>query len=161
IEAARTALAWEDIEDDEATVKRLDDVQKRRLKTASDRAERDLCEAVWRTYKNVHLLGKDNQLKEIDLGNINSSMAKSLAELIVNRLVQDDELTPGGGAAKLAKYWPPAMEAWSTKAARDAFYSSPTLPRLLDQNLLQRAIVDGVAQGLIAYAGKDAEGRFR
>jgi hypothetical protein len=160
VEAARTALAWEDIADDEPTMKRLDDAQKRQLNTASQRAVRDLREAVWRTYKNIVLLGKDNQLKVIDLGHINSSMATSLVELIVNQLVRDDEITPGVGAAKLVKYWP-AMEAWSTKAARDAFYSSPALPRLLDANLLKRAIVDGVAQGLLAYAGKDAEGRFR
>ena len=142
-------------------MKRLDDVQKRQLRTASDRAGRDLSEAVWRTYKNIVLLGKDNQLKEIDLGHVNSSMATSLVELIVNQLLRDDEITPGVGPAKLVRYWPPAMEAWSTKAARDAFYSSPTLPRLLDPNALKRAIVDGVAQGLLAYAGRDAEGRFR
>jgi hypothetical protein len=161
VEAARTALAWEDIADDEPTMKRLDDVQKRQLRTASDRAARDLREAVWRTYKNIVLLGKDNQLKVIDLGHINSSMATSLVELIVNQLLRDDEISPGVGPAKLVKYWPPAIEAWSTKAARDAFYSSPALPRLLDANLLKRAIVDGVAQGLLAYAGKDAEGLFR
>jgi hypothetical protein len=161
IEAARTALAWEEIGDDEQTMERLDEVQKRQLRTKSERAVRDLREAVWRTYKNIVLLGKDNQLKEVDLGHINSSMANTLVELIVNRLVRDDEITSGVGPAKLVKYWPPPIEAWPTKAARDAFYSSPALPRLLDPNALKRAIVDGVAQGLLAYAGKDAEGRFR
>ena len=72
----------------------------------------------------------------------------------------DDEIVTGVGPNKLVKYWPPAMEAWSTKAVRDAFYSSPALPRLLDPNSLRRTIVDGVAQGILGYAGKDAKSRF-
>jgi hypothetical protein len=51
------------------------------------------------------------------------------------------------------------MEAWSTKAVRDAFYASPALPRLLDADTLKRTIVDGVAQGDFAYAAKEG-GRF-
>ena len=49
---------------------------------------------------------------------------------------------------------------WSTKAARDAFYSSPALPRLLDPSVLKRTIADGVARGLFGYAIKDAQDRF-
>ena len=51
----------------------------------------------------------------IDLGQITSSMAGSLVELYVNELSRTDEITPGVGANKLLKYWPPALTEWSTK----------------------------------------------
>ena len=159
-EEAKKLLAYEDIQDDDETVKRLEESQRRQLSAGLKKAEREIKEAVWRTYHYLLLLGKDNAVKDINLGMINSSMATSLVEVILQRLRTDDEIAPGVGPNKLVKYWPPAMEAWSTKALRDAFYSSPALPRLLDPNSLRRTIVDGVAQGILAYAGKDAKGRF-
>src|SRR5205085_5349469 len=89
--------------------------------------------------------GQGNTLKVAELTQPNSSMANSLAELIINRLRADDEIADGVGAHRLVRYWPPALATWSTKAARDAFYSSPALPRLLDPNVLKRTIADGVA----------------
>lgn len=159
-EETRKLLAYEDIADDDETVKRLDESQRRQLRIGLERAGRDLKEAVWRTYHHVVLLGKDNTLKDINLGMINSSAAGSLVELILLRLRKDDEITEGVGPHKLVKYWPPALPVWSTKAMRDAFYASPALPRLLDPNNLRRTIVDGVAQSILAYAGKDKAGRL-
>ena len=157
---AKDLLAWEDIADDQTTVQRLDDNQTRQLKTGRDKAGRDLKEAIWRAYKYVVILGKDNALKEIDLGLVHSSMAGSMAEVIVNRLRMEDEITEAVGPNKLVRYWPPAMTEWSTKSVRDAFFSSPALPRLLDPNAIRRTIQDGVSQKILAYAGKNAEGRF-
>src|SRR5262249_45329361 len=48
-----------------------------------------------------------------------------------------------------------------TKAARDAFYSSPQLSRLINPEAIKRTISDGVTQGLLGYASKDAAGRVR
>ena len=101
-------------------------------------------------------MGKDNALQDIDLGLVNSSAAGTLAELYVNRLRERDEITDGVGANKLIKAWPPANKEWTTKAVRDAFFSSPSLPRLLNPNAIRRTIADGVNQKLIAYAGKSA-----
>ena len=72
-----------------------------------------------------------------------------------------EEITDGISPAKLIKYWPPALVEWSTKAVRDAFYSSPQLSRLLNPNSIKRTISDGVTQGLIACASKDATGRLK
>lgn len=156
---ARKLLAWEDVANDTETCKRLEDPQLDQLHAGAKKAVRDVREAVWRTYKHVVLLGRDNELKEIDLGLVHSSMAGSISDLILNRLQQDDEITTGVGPSKLVRYWPPSVTAWSTKAARDAFFSSPALPRLLDPNAIKRTIVDGVAQKVLAYARKDgAEG---
>ncbi len=65
---------------------KLDEAQQRQLGENVKRAERDLREAVWRTYKNVFLLGDDNQLRRIDLGLVHSSAASSLVELILQPL---------------------------------------------------------------------------
>ena len=160
-EATRDVLAWEAIEDDSDTRKQLDESQERLLKKNFGRAKADLKEAIWRSYRYLYLLGKDNKLRQIDLGQITSSMAGSLVELYTNELSRTDEITPGVGANKLLKYWPPALTEWSTKGVRDAFYSSPQLPRLLDADALKRTIVDGVSQGILGYATKDNSGKLK
>ncbi|HZW32476.1 MAG TPA: DUF499 domain-containing protein, partial [Isosphaeraceae bacterium] len=117
---ARKLLACEDICGDVETYKRLDDSQRKQLDTDTKKAARDLKEAVWRTYKHVVRLVKDNTLQEIDLGLVHSSAAGSLTELILNRLRSQDEITESVGPNKLIKSWPPALKEWTTKAARDA-----------------------------------------
>ena len=156
--AVRDILAWEEIEDDEETKKRLDDTQKKQLIRGVGRAKADLKEAIWRTYRRLYFLDKSNALQETDLGQITSSMASSLVELIINRLVKDDEVTDGVGANRLLKYWPPALDKWSTKGVRNAFYSSPALPRLLRSDSVKRTIADGVTQSLFGYAREDSSG---
>lgn len=160
-EATRDVLAWEAIEDDADTRKQLDEAQERLLKRNAGRAKGDLKESIWRAYRYLYLLGKDNKLRQIDLGQITSSMAGSLVELYVNELSRTDEITPGVGATKLLKYWPPALTEWSTKGVRDAFFSSPQLPRLLDADALKRTIADGVSQGTLGLATKEASGQFK
>jgi len=160
-EAARNALAWEDIDDDDDTKKRIDEGQKSLLSRNLKNAQRDLDEAIFRTYRHVYLLGKDNKLRPIDLGQITSSSAGSIVELILRELQRCEEITDGISPAKLIKYWPPALIEWSTKAVRDAFYSSPQLSRLLNPNSIKRTISDGVTQGLLACASKDASGRLK
>ena len=160
-EATRNLLAWEGIDDDEETKSRIDEAQKRLLARNLDRAEGDMKEAIWRAYRNLFLLGNDNKLRQIDLGQITSSMAKSLVELYLNELIRTDEITKGVGANKLVRYWPPALTEWSTKGVRDAFYSSPQLPRLLDGDAIKRTISDGVGQGTLGYASKDSHGKLQ
>jgi hypothetical protein len=153
-------LAWEEIEDDEETKQRLEDSQRKLLTHNLARVEKDLKEAIWRSYRHIYLLGKDNKLKEIDLGQITSSMGTSLVDVILNELVRTDELTAGVGTNRLIKYWPPAFSEWSTKAVRDAFYSSPLLPRLLKGDSIKRTIADGVRDKSLGYARRDAKGNL-
>ena len=160
-DATRDVLAWGAIEDDTDTRNQLDEAQERLLKRNLGRAKSDLKEAIWRTYRYIYLLGKDNKLQQIDLGQITSSMAGSLVELYVNELSRTDEITSGVGANKLLKYWPPALTEWSTKGVRDAFFSSPQLPRLLDADAIKRTIADGVSQGTLGYAVKQNSGQFK
>jgi hypothetical protein len=158
-QAARSLLAWEDINDDEDTKKTVDPAQIKLLERNLAAAKRDLDEAIFRSYSHVYLLGKDNQIRHIDLGQINSSSG-GMVELIVRELERCDELVDGVNAARLIKSWPGGMVEWSTKAVRDAFYSSPQLPRLKDGDSIKRTIADGVSSGALGYASKDASGQL-
>ena len=156
---ARKLLAWEDIESDKEGL-RLDTPQQKQLREARRRAGRDLKESVWRSYKKVLLLGRNNDWKEIDLGLVHSSAAENMVTLILSRLRQDDEVTEGVSPYTLLRNWP-AMTAWSTRAVRDAFFASPQLPRLLNPEALRRTIADGVSQKLLAYVGpKGDDGKY-
>lgn len=154
---ARKVLAWEDIADEDL---RLDELQQRLLAENVKKAQRDIGEIVWRTYKNVMLLGKDNAWKTVDLGLIHSSAADSLTALILGRLRQDGDLEEGVSPNFLVRNWPPAFKEWSTKAVRDAFFASPQFPRLLNPDAIKDTVVRGVENGMIAYVGKKADGTY-
>ncbi|MCI0388707.1 MAG: DUF499 domain-containing protein [Acidobacteria bacterium] len=160
-EDARKLLAWEDI-GNEATsgTLKLDDAQKKQLGESLKKAERDLAESVWRTYKNIVLLGKDNQLQETDLGLIHSSAAGSIVALIIDRLVNSQVIAQQINPKFLVRNWSPAFKEWSTKSVRDAFYASPQFPRLLNADAVKDAIARGVEGGFLAYVSKGTNGEY-
>lgn len=124
-------LAWEDINDDEDAQQGIDEGQLKLLERNLKNAQRDLDEAIFRSYKHLYWLGKDNKLRYLDLGSITSSAAGSLVEVYLQRLGSSaglDEIVDSVPARKLPNFWPAAQSEWSTKAVRDAFYSSPLLP---------------------------------
>jgi hypothetical protein len=156
--ASRELLAWEKIKEEENRLQ-LDDSQKIQVRENIQRAERDLKESVWWSYKNLALLGKDNNLALIDLGKINPSMSDSLVGLYISYLRQKDIITDRVSPTFLARNWP-ASEEWSTKAVRDAFFASPLFPRLFSQEAVKELISKGVSYGIFAYVGKSADGRY-
>jgi len=158
-EAARRLLAWEAIQGELPGIS-IDDLQRSQLAENIKKAKRDLKENVWRSYKNILLLGKDNQLRTIDLGLVHSSAAESLTQLILNQLRQADEIQPGVSPNFLVRNWPPAFKEWNTRSVRDAFYASPIFPRLLNPESVKETIARGVESGVLAYVGKSARGKY-
>jgi Protein of unknown function (DUF499) len=156
---ARKVLAWEDIADEEDDL-RLDEAQRRQLAENVKKAQRDAKEIVWRTYKNLMLLGMDNNWKTIDLGLVHSSAANSIVELILNRLRQDGDIEVAVSPNFISKHWPPAFKEWSTKSLRDAFFASPQFPRLINSESLKDTIARGVEIGLLGYVGKNPDGTY-
>ena len=156
---ARKVLAWEDIDDEKGEL-RLDEAQLRQLEENVKKARRDVKETVWRTYKNLVLLGKQGDWKTIDLGLVHSSAANSLTELIVERLRQDGDLESAISPDFLVRNWPPAFKEWSTKSARDMFFASPQFPRLLDPDSLKDTIARGVGNQILGYVGKKPDGTY-
>jgi hypothetical protein len=158
-EEARKALAWEDIQD-EADELQLDEGHRKQLSENLKKAQRDLKESVWRTYKNIGFLGKDNTLRVVDLGLVHSSAADSLVTFILTRLRQDGDVETNISPNFLARNWPPAFKEWSTQSVRDAFFASPQFPKLLNAEAVKETIARGVANGLLAYVGKTADGGY-
>jgi len=158
ISKSRELLAWEKIKEEESRLQ-LDDSQKIQVRENIQRAERDLRESVWWSYRNLALLGKDNNLMLIDLGKVNSSMSDSLVGLYMSHLRHTDLITETVSPTFLTRNWPASKE-WSTKAVRDAFFASPLFPRLLNQEAVKELISKGVSYGTFAYVGKSADGRY-
>jgi len=159
VEAARNLLAWEDIDADDEAKKHLDD-QMKTLERNLKRSASDLKESLFRSYRNLLLLGMDNKLKPIDLGQITSSSIEGgrITDLILRELLKRDEVSDGVGSSKLVRYWPPAFTEWSTKDVRDAFFASPSLPRLSNPDSIKRTIADGVSKGDLGYARRKSGG---
>jgi hypothetical protein len=149
---ARQFLAWQAIQDEEGS--NLDESQKQQLELNLKRAERDLKESVWRTYKYVLLLGKNNKIRIVDLGLVTSSAAESLPQLIINQLRQEGDIEEKISPRFLVRNWSDAFEEWSTKSVRDTFFASPKFPRLLQPDAVKEAIALGVRNGNLAYVGK-------
>jgi hypothetical protein len=74
--------------------------------------------------------------------------------LIISRLKQEGIVEESISPDFLVRNWPPALEEWSTKAVRDAFFASPSFPRLLDPEVLRNTIAEGVKTGKFGYVGK-------
>ena len=156
-EEARKLIAWEDIRDEGLS---LDETQSKQLDTNIRKARRDLTESVWRAYKNVMYLDKDNQIETMDLGLVTSSAAESMTKLILSALRQKDIVAKEVPPRYLIRNWPPAFTEWSTKAVRDAFFASPQFPRLLFSDTIKDTIARGVCDGLIAYVAKSSKGVY-
>jgi hypothetical protein len=90
-----------------------------------------------------------------------SSAADSPVNLILTRLRQDGDVEPEISPNYLVRNWPSALEEWSTKSVRDAFFASRLFPRLLDPDAVKSTISRGVEHGLLAYCGKVPGGGFK
>ncbi|HWA27561.1 MAG TPA: DUF499 domain-containing protein [Lacunisphaera sp.] len=157
-EEATKLLAWEDIQFEAADLK-YDEVQLEQLKDNISRAKRDLKEAIWRTYKHIVHLGRDNELKVTDLGLVTSS-AGSPVDLVIGRLQQEGDIEKAVSPNFLVRNWPPALPEWSTKNVRDAFFATPQFPRLLLPEEIRETIARGVTNGVFAYVSKRGDGHY-
>ncbi|MBN1482772.1 DUF499 domain-containing protein [candidate division KSB1 bacterium] len=154
---ARKIIAWEDIKEEGLN---LDEAQQLQLARSIKDAKRNLTESVWRSYKNVLYLGRDNQIETLDLGLVTSSSAETFTGLILSNLRQKDIVVKEVPARYLVRNWPPAFTEWSTRGVRDAFFASPQFPRLLDAETLKETIARGVTEGFIAYVLKSPNGSY-
>jgi hypothetical protein len=156
---ARKLLAWQDIQAEEDELL-LDQTQKRQLAENAKKAQRDLSESIWRSYKVLVLLDKENKLKPADLGLVHSSVADSVVTNIINRLRQQGDIEEGVSPNFLIRHWPPAFKEWSIRSVRDAFFASPQFPRLLNPDAIRDTIARGVTNGLLGYVGKAGDGQY-
>lgn len=159
VDAAKNILALESLEDDIERLQLKEDEQKD-LTRMKKRADEDLKESVWRTYRHVVLLDESGGMREVDLGLQHSSAAPSLTALIQVRLKQEGLLEDRVSPDFLVRNWPPALPSWPTKAVRDTFYASPKLPRLTDWTALRKTIAEGESSGRFGYASLTPAGAY-
>jgi hypothetical protein len=152
-QAARKMLAWQMIQD-EASELRLESEQISHVKENIIRAGKEIKESVWKSYRYIYFLEKENGLHKLDLGQTHSSQAKSLLDYYIQRLKSDGEITEEVNPNYLIRNWPPAFPYWGLKDLRDAFYSSPKFPRVIHSDGLKNTIIKGIASGLFALAQK-------
>lgn len=159
-ETARQRIAWDMVQEEyQEGQLRLDDQQQRQLKEEMNKSKRDLREAVWRQYKYLMLLDKENEIKTINLGLVHSSAADTMTSLILNRLKNDAEINEQIVPSFLTRNWISSSE-WSTKAVRDAFFASPRFPRLTNAESIKDTIARGVTTGTFAYVGKGPDNQY-
>jgi hypothetical protein len=158
-EEARKVLAWQDILD-EAHELRLDEAQEKQANESLKKSQSALRESVWRSYKYLLLLGKDNQMRTVDLGLVHSSAADSMVTFILAVLKLAGDLEDNISPNFLDRNWPPAFIEWSTKSVRDAFFASPLFPRLRNAEAVKETIAKGVTNGVLGYVGKTAGGDY-
>jgi hypothetical protein len=77
-EAARNALAWEHIDDDEDTKKRNRRRPEKPVSAKLEKRVKGSGRGDLPRYRHVYLLGKDNKLRPVDMGQITSSSAGSI-----------------------------------------------------------------------------------
>lgn len=157
-EEARKVLAWEAIDAEKGEL-HIDESQKRELEESVRRARRDVRESVWRSYRFLLFLGKDNELERVDMGQLNSSQAATLVDAILQRLRERGIIEKDVSPSFLLRNWP-GFPDWTTRAVRDAFFASPQFPRLLRPDAVKEAIARGVSQGLLAYGSRLPDGRY-
>ncbi len=156
-QGTRKLLAWEDIQNEAL---KLDESQQKQLNVSVQKARRDVDETIWRSYKNILLLGDNNTIQMIDLGLVTSSAAETMPTHILYSLRQKGYVEKEVGARFLVRKWPPAFTEWSTRGVRDIFYASPQFPRLLEPDSIRETIARGVSAGHIAYAVRAPSGGY-
>lgn len=158
-EEARKKLAWEAIQSDAAEL-RYDDEQRKQISVNIKRAGTDLLENVWKAYRTLVYLDRDNTLQEDNLGLMHSSQSGGLPACIVSHLLSKGEVVEDLAPALLVRNWPPAfVDGWSTRNVRDTLYASPKFPRPLKADSVKHTIAKGVTNGFLAYVGK-LNGRY-
>mgnify|MGYP000868632237 CR=1 FL=1 len=155
---ARNAIAWTRIRDEEDQL-HLDERQKKDVSGKIAKAEKDLREAVWRSYKHIAMLGRDNQIQWMDLGLIHSSSAKTIVDLYLSELLGKDIVSKSINPRLLVNNWP-AFQEWSTRSVLDAVFASPRFPKLFTSDAIKDAICKGVSNGFFAYVSMSKEGEY-
>ncbi len=78
-----------------------------------------------------------------------------MTAIIINRLKMEDDIQDSIAPRFLSRNWSPAFKEWSTKAIRDAFFSSPSFRRLLNANAIKETIAKSVREGDFAYVWEE------
>jgi len=156
-------LAWHAVAED-ANRGQLGDLEPediRRIQRELTDAKSQIEDRVWSSYN--HLLLWDAamaKLKDIVLGQLHPSEARSITSAILARLRHDSLLSREIGASYIERNWPPALKesgAWPLASLKCAFFQGQFTRLEKADDALRVTIARAVGQGMLGLAsGKDA-----
>jgi hypothetical protein len=160
--AVEELLAWQAVADDanRGQLGELEPDEMRRIQRELTTAKSQIEERVWSNYNHLLLWDADaGKLKEISLGQLHSSEARSITSAILARMRHDSLLSREIGASYIERNWPPAFKdscAWPLANLKAAFFQGKFTRLEKADDALKTTIPRAVTQGMFGLAsGKD------
>jgi hypothetical protein len=155
-------MAWQAVADEanRGLLGELEPDDLKRIQRELSGAKSQIEERVWSSYNRL-LLWDANQgkLKDMPLGQLHPSEAKSITSAILARLRHDSLLSREIGASYIERNWPPALKdsgLWPLASLKAAFFQGYFTRLEKTEDTLRQTIFRAVSQGTLGLAcGKD------
>jgi len=160
--AVEDLLAWQAVTDDanRGLLGELEAEEIRRIQRELSNSKGQIEDRVWSGYN--HLLLWDagmEKLKDIVLGQLHQSEARSITSAILARLRHDSLLSREIGAEYIKRNWPPGLKEsgmWPLASLKSAFFQGQFTRLERADEALQATVLRAVNQGMLGLAsGKD------
>lgn len=155
-------LAWQAVADDanRGLMGDLEPEDVRKIQRELTTAKSQIEDRVWGSYNHLLLWDASaGRLKEILLGQLHQSEARTITSAILARLRHDSLLSREIGAAYIERNWPPAFKesgSWPLVSLKAAFFQGQFTRLEKAEDALRTTISRAVSQGLLGLAsGKD------
>ena len=160
--AVEELLAWQAVADDanRGLLGELEADDLRRIQRELNAAKSQIEDRVWSGYNHV-LLWEANPpgLRDVVLGQLHPSEARSITAAILARLRHDSLLSREIGASYIERNWPPALKesgTWPLASLKAAFFQGHFTRLEKADEALRATIARAVQQGSLGLAsGKD------
>src|ERR1017187_8409481 len=164
--AVEELLGWQAVFDD-ANRGLLGDLEQedvRRIQRELSTAKSQIEDRVWSSYNHLLLWDASAaKLKEISLGQLHQSEARTITSAILARLRHDSLLSREIGASYIERNWPPAFKesgAWPLVSLKAAFFQGQFTRLEKADDALRTTISRAVSQGLLGLAAGKAPNSF-
>ncbi|MBU6399160.1 MAG: DUF499 domain-containing protein [Verrucomicrobia bacterium] len=162
--AVEELLAWQAVADDanRGQLGELEPDELRRIQRELSAAKGQIEDRVWSSYNHLLLWDAAGaRLKDIVLGQLHPSEARSITSAILARLRHDSLLGREIGASYIERNWPPAFKesgAWPLAGLKAAFFQGQFTRLERAEDALRETISRAVSQGTLGLAcGKDPQ----
>jgi hypothetical protein len=156
-------LAWQAVADDanRGLLGELEPHDIRGIQRELNDAKGQIEDRVWSSYNHLLLWdASTTKLKDIVLGQLHPSEARSITSAILARLRHDSLLSREIGASYIERNWPPALKesgTWPLASLKAAFFQGQFTRLEKADDALKVTITRAVSQGMLGLAsGKDA-----